>query len=41
MLGFPTTRDGRHPTWLGRTASGEPACFVIDLLVLHLSEPAD
>jgi uncharacterized protein DUF4241 len=27
--------DGVYPTWLGRTAAGEPAAFVIDFLVLH------
>lgn len=33
--------DGVYPTWLGRTASGEPACFVIDLEVLRNARPAD
>jgi hypothetical protein len=27
--------DGAYPTWLGRTADGEPACFVADLSVMH------
>lgn len=27
--------DGVYPTWLGRTAGGEPAALVIDFLVLH------
>ncbi|HET9137734.1 DUF4241 domain-containing protein [Actinophytocola sp.] len=27
--------DGMYPTWLGRTATGEVACFVIDLLILR------
>jgi hypothetical protein len=27
--------DGAYPTWLGRTANGEVACFVADMLVLH------
>ncbi|HEU5471268.1 MAG TPA: DUF4241 domain-containing protein [Actinophytocola sp.] len=27
--------DGMYPTWLGRTATGEVACFVTDLLILR------
>jgi hypothetical protein len=27
--------DGSYPTWIGRTASGEVACFVSDMLVLR------
>lgn len=27
--------DGAYPTWIGRTADGEVACFVADMLVLH------
>jgi hypothetical protein len=27
--------DGYYPTWIGRTAEGEAACFVADMLVLH------
>jgi Protein of unknown function (DUF4241) len=32
---------GAYPVWLGRTAAGEPACFVADLELLshHGSEP--
>ncbi|MBC6451434.1 DUF4241 domain-containing protein [Actinokineospora xionganensis] len=30
--------DGAYPTWLGRTAEGEVACFVVDLLVLREAE---
>jgi hypothetical protein len=29
--------DGVYRTWLGRAASGEPACFVTDLLVINYS----
>lgn len=25
--------DGGYATWIGRNAAGEPACFVVDLLV--------
>ena len=37
--------DGSYPVWIGRTADGEVACFVADMLVLHggveeLAEPA-
>jgi hypothetical protein len=32
--------DGRYPTWVGRTASGEPACFLVDLEVFsHSAAP--
>jgi Protein of unknown function (DUF4241) len=27
--------DGSYPTWIGRTAAGEAACFVADMLVVH------
>jgi Protein of unknown function (DUF4241) len=27
--------DGAYPTWIGRTAAGEVACFVADMLVVH------
>jgi hypothetical protein len=27
--------DGYYPTWIGRTAAGQVACFVADMLVLH------
>lgn len=27
--------DGSYPTWIGRTAGGQVACFVADMLVLH------
>ncbi|MBB5802276.1 hypothetical protein F4560_002044 [Saccharothrix ecbatanensis] len=27
--------DGAYPTWVGRTADGDIACFVADMLVLH------
>jgi hypothetical protein len=32
---------GAYPVWLGRTAAGEPACFVADLELLsqHSSGP--
>jgi len=26
--------DGGYATWIGRTAAGVPACFVVDLLLL-------
>jgi hypothetical protein len=29
--------DGYYPTWVGRTAAGELACFVADLEVLSHS----
>ena len=29
--------DGIYPTWIGRTAAREPACFVTDLLVINYS----
>ena len=31
--------DGSYPTWIGRTASGEVACFVSDMLILRHCEP--
>jgi hypothetical protein len=27
--------DGLYPTWIGRTSSGDLACFVADMLLLH------
>jgi hypothetical protein len=27
--------DGCYPTWIGRTSSGDVACFIADLLLLH------
>lgn len=26
--------DGYYPTWVGRTAGGELACYLIDFLIL-------
>jgi hypothetical protein len=32
--------DGTYPTWIGRTAAGDPACFIADLeLLSHSSGP--
>ncbi|MCP2242818.1 DUF4241 domain-containing protein [Lentzea aerocolonigenes] len=31
--------DGSYPTWIGRTASGEVACFVSDMLILRHCAP--
>jgi hypothetical protein len=31
--------DGSYPTWIGRTAAGQVACFVADMLVLHDATP--
>lgn len=31
--------DGSYPTWIGRTASGEVACFVSDMLILRHCDP--
>ncbi|MGW4212594.1 DUF4241 domain-containing protein [Lentzea sp. NPDC004789] len=34
--------DGSYPTWIGRTASAEVACFVSDMLILrHLTPVAE
>ncbi|MET9226538.1 DUF4241 domain-containing protein [Lentzea sp. NPDC003310] len=33
--------DGSYPTWIGRTATGEVACFVSDMLILRYATPAD
>lgn len=30
--------DGAYPTWIGRTADGEVACFIADMLVVHDAE---
>jgi len=29
--------DGKYPTWVGRAATGEPTCFLVDLEVLSHS----
>jgi hypothetical protein len=29
--------DGDYPTWIGRTAAGDPACFIADLELLSHS----
>ncbi|MFD1148835.1 DUF4241 domain-containing protein [Saccharothrix hoggarensis] len=31
--------DGSYPTWIGRTAGGDVACFVVDTFVLHGGVP--
>ncbi|MEU0878432.1 DUF4241 domain-containing protein [Lentzea sp. NPDC005914] len=31
--------DGSYPTWIGRTATGEVACFVSDMLILRHCTP--
>lgn len=30
--------DGAYPTWIGRDAGGDPACFLIDFLLVHNAE---
>jgi Protein of unknown function (DUF4241) len=34
-----TVGDGTYPTWIGRTATGEIACFVVDLELLRDARP--
>jgi hypothetical protein len=36
LVAFTTGEgDGRYPTWIGRTADGDVACFVSDFFLLH------
>ena len=31
--------DGSYPVWIGRTAAGDIACFVADLLTFDIMTP--
>lgn len=40
LVAFPGGRgDGTYPVWIGRGPTGQVACLVADLLVLHGAEP--
>jgi hypothetical protein len=40
LISFPSGwGDGAYPTWIGRTADGDIACFVIDMLLFKGADP--